>query len=134
MMTLLHRSLRTREGPSCGPSGELQPWDLSAIVPIDSVRTMPAGMPVYLRTEFANGELADLEMRFVAVVEDFMPTMPGIMVEASDPGPDPARGDRAGHVRFPALLRGRGPGARSPTPSTSRTALPTTASPLRSSG
>ena len=67
------------------PSGELQPWDLSAIVPIDSVRAMPEGTPVYLRTEFANGELADLEMRFVAVVDDFLPPMPGIMVEASDP-------------------------------------------------
>ena len=67
------------------PSGELQPWDLSAIVPIDSVRSMPEGMPLYLRTEFVNGELADLEMRFVAVVDDFLPPMPVIMVEASDP-------------------------------------------------
>ena len=67
------------------PSGELQPWDLSAIVPIDSVRSMPEGMPVYMRTEFANGELADLQMRFVTVVEDFLPPMPAIMVEASDP-------------------------------------------------
>ena len=67
------------------PSGELLPWDLSAIVSIDSVRSRPEGMPVYLRTEFANGELADLEMRFVAVVDDFLPPMPVIMVEASDP-------------------------------------------------
>ena len=67
------------------PSGELQPWDLSAIVPIDSVRSMPEGTPVYLRTEFANGELADLEMRFVAVVDDLLPPMPMIMVEAADP-------------------------------------------------
>ena len=27
------------------PSGELLPWDLSAIVPIDSVRAMPPGTP-----------------------------------------------------------------------------------------
>ncbi len=67
------------------PSGELLPWDLSAIVSIDSVRSMPGGMPLYLRTEFANGELADLEMRFVQVVDDFLPPMPVIMVEASDP-------------------------------------------------
>ena len=67
------------------PSGELLPWDLSAIVSIDAVRSKPAGMPVYLRTEFANGELADLEMRFVAVVDDFLAPMPVIMVEASDP-------------------------------------------------
>ena len=67
------------------PSGELLPWDLSAIVSIDSVRSRPEGMPVYLRTEFANGELADLEMRFVAVVDDFLPPLPVIMVEASDP-------------------------------------------------
>ena len=67
------------------PSGELQPWDLSAIVPIDSVRSQPGGLPVYLRTEFANGQLADLEMTFVQVLDDFLPPMPIIMVEASDP-------------------------------------------------
>ncbi len=67
------------------PGGELLPWDLSAIVSIDQARSMPQGMPLYMRTEFANGELADLEMRFVAVVDDFLPPMPVIMVEASDP-------------------------------------------------
>ena len=67
------------------PSGELQPWDLSAIVSIDSVRSQPEGMPVYLRTEFASGQLADLEMTFVQVVDDLLPPMPLIMVEASDP-------------------------------------------------
>ncbi len=67
------------------PTGELQPWDLSPIVPIDSVRSMPTGMPVFMRTEFANGELADLEMRFIQVVDDFLPPMPVYMVEASDP-------------------------------------------------
>ena len=67
------------------PSGELQPWDLSPIVPIDSVRTMPTGTPVFLRTEFANGQLADLEMTFVRVVDTFRPPMPVYMVEASDP-------------------------------------------------
>ena len=67
------------------PSGELQPWDLAPIVPVDSVRAMPVGTPVYIRTEFANGELADLEMTFVRVVDDFLPPMPVYMVEASDP-------------------------------------------------
>lgn len=67
------------------PSGELQPWDLAPIVPVDSVRAMPAGTPVYMRTEFANGELADLGMTFVRVVDDFLPPMPVYMVEASDP-------------------------------------------------
>ncbi len=67
------------------PTGELQPWDLSAIVPVDSVRSMPPGTPVFLRTEFANGELADLEMTFVQVVDDFLQPMPVYMVEASDP-------------------------------------------------
>ena len=67
------------------PSGELQPWDLSPIVPVDSVRAMPTGTPVFLRTEFANGELADLEMTFVRVVDTFRPPMPVYMVEASDP-------------------------------------------------
>ena len=71
--------------PVLRPSGELKPWDLSAVVSIDSVRSMPWGMPLYMRTEFANGELADLEMRFVQVVDDFLAPMPVIMVEASDP-------------------------------------------------
>ena len=78
-------SLAAADDEVLRPSGELLPWDLSAIVSIDSVRSMPEGMPVYLRTEFANGELADLEMRFVAVVDDFLAPMPVIMVEASDP-------------------------------------------------
>ncbi len=67
------------------PSGDLKPWDLSPIVPVDSVRTMPTGTPVFLRTEFANGQLADLEMTFVRVVDTFRPPMPVYMVEASDP-------------------------------------------------
>ena len=67
------------------PSGELMPWDLSAVVPIDSVRALAAGTPLYLRTEFAHGELADLEVLFVEVVDDYLPPMPVIMVETSDP-------------------------------------------------
>ena len=67
------------------PSGELMPWDLSAVVPIDSVRAMPPGTPLYLRTEFVNGELADLELLLVQVVDDFLAPMPVIMVETSDP-------------------------------------------------
>ena len=61
------------------------PWDLSAVVPIDSVRALAPGTPLYLRTEFANGQLADLEMLFFQVVDDFLPPMPIIMVESSDP-------------------------------------------------
>ena len=45
--------------------GMLLPWDLSRIVPIESVRSVPAGTRVFMRTEFANGELADLEMKFI---------------------------------------------------------------------
>ena len=67
------------------PTGELKPWDLSPIVTADEVRAMPPGTPVFLRTEFANGELADLEMTFVQVVDDFLAPMPIYMVEASDP-------------------------------------------------
>ena len=67
------------------PTGELQPYDLSPIVSVDEVRSMPAGTPVFLRTEFAHGELADLEMTFVQVVDDFLAPMPVYMVEASDP-------------------------------------------------
>ncbi len=67
------------------PTGELKPWDLSPIVSVESVRSMPTGTPVFLRTEFANGQLADLEMTFVQVVDDFLPPMPVYMVEASDP-------------------------------------------------
>ena len=67
------------------PTGELKPWDLSSIVSVDEIRAMPPGTPVFLRTEFAHGELADLEMRFVQVVDDFLAPMPVYMVEASDP-------------------------------------------------
>ncbi|MYI61859.1 MAG: hypothetical protein F4105_09365, partial [Gemmatimonadetes bacterium] len=67
------------------PTGELKPWDLSSIVTADEVRAMPPGTPVFMRTEFVNGELADLEMTFVQVVDDFLAPMPVYMVEASDP-------------------------------------------------
>ncbi|MXZ11287.1 MAG: hypothetical protein F4Y79_17835, partial [Gemmatimonadetes bacterium] len=67
------------------PTGELKPWDLSSIVSAESVRSMPAGTPVFMRTEFANGQLADLEMTFIQVVDDFLPPMPVYMLEASDP-------------------------------------------------
>ena len=67
------------------PTGALKPWDLSSIVPADEVRAMPSGTTVFMRTEFAHGELADLEMTFVQVVDDFLPPMPIYMFEASDP-------------------------------------------------
>ena len=67
------------------PTGELKPWDLSSIVSVDEVRTMPVGTTVFMRTEFAHGELADLEMTFVQVVDDFLAPMPIYMVESSDP-------------------------------------------------
>ena len=41
------------------PTGELKSWDLSSIVPVESVRAMPEGTPVFMRTEFAHGKLAD---------------------------------------------------------------------------
>ena len=50
--------------------GMLLPWDLSRIVPIDSVRSTPVGTRVFMRTEFDNGELVDLEMKFIQVVDD----------------------------------------------------------------
>ena len=67
------------------PTGELKPWDLSSIVSVDEIRAMPPGTPLFMRTEFVNGELADLEMTFVQVVDDFLAPMPIYMVEASDP-------------------------------------------------
>ena len=64
--------------------GMLLPWDLSTIVPIDSVRSAPVGKRVFMRTEFDKGRLVDLEMKFIQVVDDFLPPMPVYMVEASD--------------------------------------------------
>ncbi len=64
--------------------GMLLPWDLSTIVPIESVRSTPAGTRVFMRTEFDKGRLVDLEMTFIQVVDDFLPPMPVYMVEASD--------------------------------------------------
>ncbi len=67
------------------PTGELKPWELSPIVSVDEIRALPVGTPVFLRTEFAHGELVDLEMTFVQVVDDFLAPMPVYMLEASDP-------------------------------------------------
>ncbi|MDE3001421.1 MAG: hypothetical protein OXU79_20275 [Gemmatimonadota bacterium] len=64
--------------------GMLLPWDLSGIVPIETVRNTPAGTRVFMRTEFDRGRLVDLEMTFIQVVDDFLPPMPVYMVEASD--------------------------------------------------
>ena len=64
--------------------GMLLPWDLSRIVPIETIRTTPAGTRVFMRTEFDRGRLVDLEMTFIQVVDDFLPPMPVYMVEASD--------------------------------------------------
>lgn len=64
--------------------GMLLPWDLSRIVPIETVRNTPAGTRVFMRTEFDKGRLVDLEMTFIQVVDDFLPPMPVYMVEASD--------------------------------------------------
>lgn len=64
--------------------GMLLPWDLSRIVPIETIRTTPAGTRVFMRTEFDKGRLVDLEMTFIQVVDDFLPPMPVYMVEASD--------------------------------------------------
>ena len=110
------------------PSGELQPWDLAAVVPIDSVRAMPAGTPLFMRTEFANGELADLGMTFVEVVDDFLPPMPVIMVEASDPVLIQLGGIARGMSGSP-VFRNRAPGAPSLTGSSPRTARRSTSSP-----
>ena len=64
--------------------GMLLPWELSRIVPIETVRTTPTGTRVFMRTEFDKGRLVDLEMTFIQVVNDFLPPMPVYMVEASD--------------------------------------------------
>ena len=66
------------------PANKPKTFDLSRIVPIDEVRNIAADTTVYLRTEFARGELVDLEMKFVQVVEDYMAPIPLYMVEASD--------------------------------------------------
>ncbi len=64
--------------------GMLLPWDLSGIVPIESVRSTPEGTRIYMRTEFAIGAFVDLQMEFIQVVDDFLPPMPVYMVKASD--------------------------------------------------
>ena len=82
------------------PTGELKPWDLSPIVSADEVRAMPAGTPVFLRTEFANGELADLEMTFVQVVDDFLAPDAGLYGRSLGPCFDTAWGHCSGDERF----------------------------------
>ena len=61
---------------------------------------MPVGTTVFMRTEFAHGELADLEMTFVQVVDDFLAPMPVYMVESSDPVLIQLGGIAQGHERF----------------------------------
>ena len=68
------------------PTGELQPWDLSPIVSAEEVRFQcPWGRPYSCGLNLPTAELADLEMTFVQVVDDFLSPMPVYMVEASDP-------------------------------------------------
>ena len=64
--------------------GEVTTDPLTRIVPLDSVRNFAPRTPVTMRTEFAQGELLDLEMLFLTVVDDFMPPMPVYMLEATD--------------------------------------------------
>ena len=83
-----------------------------------------------MRTEYANGELADLEMTFVQVIDDFLPPMPIYMFEASDPCPDPARGHCTRNERFARFLPSRAPGEPLLMPLTPRTTRRTTVLPL----
>ena len=88
----LPRVLWRRRRSTCGSRGDgsspergpdaLRPFRHRA--ESDSVRAMPAGTPLYLRTEFAHGVFADLEMLLVQVVDDFLAPMPVIMVENAE--------------------------------------------------
>jgi len=60
-------------------------WDLSKIVPIDSVRALPAGTIMFVRTAFDANGMRDMEVKLVRVLDDFYPPIPMIMFEASDP-------------------------------------------------
>lgn len=60
-------------------------WDLTKIVPLDSVRAMAQGQKMYVRTAFMGPELDDFEVRLITVLDDFMPPIPLILLEASDP-------------------------------------------------
>ena len=66
---------------------------------------MPPGTPVFLRTEFANGELADLEMRFVQVVDDFLAADAGLYGRSLGSRSDPARRHCSGDERFAHFYR-----------------------------
>ncbi|MDP3764269.1 MAG: hypothetical protein Q8Q95_01470 [bacterium] len=59
-------------------------WDLTKIVPLDSVRAMPAGTKMYVRTSVF-GEMEDFEVALVSVVDDFVPPMPVVMFKSSRP-------------------------------------------------
>lgn len=59
-------------------------WNLSQTVPLDSVRAMPAGTKMFVRTAIF-GKMEDFEVTLVSVVDDFVPPMPVIMFKSSRP-------------------------------------------------
>jgi hypothetical protein len=70
---------------SVGNKGDPSLWDLSKIVLLDSVRSMPKGTRMFVRTVFAGDDLEDFEVKMISVVNDLVPPMPMIMLETSDP-------------------------------------------------
>lgn len=60
-------------------------WNLSKIVPLDSVRALKPGTKLFVRTAFAGESLEDFEVKFVAVIDGELPDVSLIVLEASDP-------------------------------------------------
>ena len=60
-------------------------WDISKVVGIDSVRALPSGTTMFVRTMFDSRGMRDMEVKLVGVLDDFYPPIPMIMFEACDP-------------------------------------------------
>lgn len=90
------------------------PDNLSNFVPIDSVRLLPKGTEFTLRTD--NGrEVVNLKVKLVGVVDDFLPPIPMLMLEAVDPELVQLGGVAQGMSGSPVIWHGRTVGAISYT-------------------
>jgi hypothetical protein len=87
------------------------PQELTGTVSLESIRALPEGTEMFLRTSFAGGALEDLQVKLVTVVDDMSPPLPMIMLEASDPKLVALGGVASGMSGSPVILEGKIVGA-----------------------
>lgn len=90
-------------------------WDLSKIVPLDTVRALAIDEPMYIRTEFEQGKMRDLEVKFKGVVNNVIPPLSMIFLEVVDPDLKAIGGVASGMSGSPVIYKGNTVGALSYT-------------------